>query len=88
VTAAAPWRGYPIEAYEHYDAATGKKLPGVFLGVLVSTTWSFDFDQSGTCSEPYVYNARLQGLPQDPNVETRTTNDPQFFGFIQVIEYI
>lgn len=87
-TAAAPWRGYPIEAYAHYDPATGQRLPGVFLGVLNSTTWGFDFDRSGPCGEPYVYNARLQGLPQDPNVTARATNDPEFFGFIQVIEYI
>ncbi|CAK7209736.1 hypothetical protein SBRCBS47491_000542 [Sporothrix bragantina] len=85
--AAAPYLGYPVEPYQLVDAATNKTLPGVFLGARNQTTWGFNFNDDGPCGTPFIYEARLQGLPQDPNVEPRATYDPWFFGFLKVVEY-
>lgn len=82
-----PWSGYPVEPYKHVDAATGKDLPGVFLGARNLTTWGFNFNDKGPCGTPFLYEARLQGLPQDPTVEPRATYDPEFFGFLKVVQY-
>ncbi|CAK7237348.1 hypothetical protein SCUCBS95973_009929 [Sporothrix curviconia] len=85
--AAAPYLGYPVEPYRHVDAATNKTLSGVFLGARNQTTWGFNFNDDGPCGTPFIYEARLQGLPEDPDVEARAAYDPWFFGFIEVITF-
>ncbi|CAK7199653.1 hypothetical protein SEUCBS139899_002336 [Sporothrix eucalyptigena] len=86
-TAGTPWLGYPVEPYQHVDPVTNKTLPGVYLGALNKTTWGFNFNDDGPCGTPFVYEARLQGLPLDPNIDARATYDPWFYGFIKVVTY-
>lgn len=77
--------GYKVEPYAHY--VNGTLQPGIFLGAMNLTTWGFNYVLPETCGQLDYYEARLQGLPLDPNTEPHAANGPQFFGFIQVIEF-
>ncbi len=79
--------GYPLEPYAHVDPATGKQLPGVFLGTQNQTVWGFNFaaNNGKECRHPFL-EARLQGLPYHNGTETRATYPPEFYGFIKAIQ--
>ncbi|OAA63699.1 hypothetical protein SPI_03862 [Niveomyces insectorum RCEF 264] len=72
--------GYEVEVYRHVDPATNKTLPGVFLGALNQTTWGFHTGED----DASFYEARLEGLPLDPNTLPRAGYQPTFSGFLRV----
>ncbi|KAK3387997.1 hypothetical protein B0H63DRAFT_471320 [Podospora didyma] len=73
--------GYKLEPYAH--EIDGVRQPGVFLGARNLTTWGFNYVRETTCGQIDYYSAKLQGLPIDPDTETRATYDPEFFGFLK-----
>ena len=77
--------GYKLEPYAHY--VDGVQQPGVFLGALNQTTWGFNYLVPSTCGQIPYYQAALQGLPVDPNTEPTAGYIPEFFGFIQAVQF-
>jgi hypothetical protein len=75
--------GYKLEAYAHEIG--GVRQPDVFIGTLGNTTWGFNYWRPEKCGELDYYEAKMQGLPQDPNTVPRATYDPEFLGFLKVV---
>ena len=77
--------GYPLQVYAH--EVDGVRQPGVFLGAQNQTTWGFYYERSDKCGENGYYQPFLQGLPVDPETEPKAAYDPEFRGFLKVVQY-
>ncbi len=77
--------GYKLEPYAH--EIDGVRQPGVFLGALNQTTWGFNFIEPAACGEIFYYQAALQGLPIDPDTPPTAGYLPEFYGFLEAVQF-
>jgi hypothetical protein len=79
--------GYIIEPYAH--EINGVRQDGVFIGALNQTKWGFSYKSEAGCNgaRQMYYEAKLLGLPVDPDTEPGAAYPPEFEGFIKVITW-
>jgi len=77
--------GYTLQVYAH--EIDGKRVDAKYLGAENQTTWGFYYQESTECGKNGFYQVKLLGLPNDPNTVPRAATDPQFKGFLKVVQY-
>lgn len=80
--------GYTIEPYAH--EINGVRQDGVYIGALNQTKWGFRYRIDEGCDGKkgaMYYEAKLLGLPRDPDTEPGASYPHEFEGFIKVITW-